>query len=185
MFSCVPDGADARARIDVALWGLGHGSKYGFRRRHACLSGEARISFCDSYGRSSGLRDLSDRGETAVSGGAAETAVASPGRSLFKQNPKIETAVESQVSKSARPGAPPGYFAVNVLGQVAVILAPEMLATRLSGVPLLEKREKWGTPIFYHPTSRAARLYLLVGDVCYPPSASGEFPATSEIDEKG
>jgi hypothetical protein len=38
--------------------------------------------------------------------------------------------VESQVSKSARPGAPPDFSLATLLRTTRVILAPEMWATR-------------------------------------------------------
>src|ERR1039458_4518436 len=59
---------------------------------------------------------LSRRGSDAVAAG-------------WLQNPKRDTFVESQVSKSARPGAHPD-FSLSALKIARVILAPEMSATR-------------------------------------------------------
>ena len=47
----------------------------------------------------------------------------------FQERPKLYVAVESQVSKNARPGAPP-FFPLSALGRSALLVAPEMLATR-------------------------------------------------------
>jgi GH25 family lysozyme M1 (1,4-beta-N-acetylmuramidase) len=82
-----------------------------------------------------------------------------------KQDPKMDTTVESQVSKSARPGAPPVFYLSTFKDNSRYTRAgdvghPPYWVRLLARDPHLEKREMWGTP---------SRFLIRVGDVGHPP----------------